>query len=387
MSNFQTRKSFKSTLRDKPKHSDKVDRNGAEPKKSGGGGKFTWGKPGDELKQNRTDPNDPNYDEEGTITYSEAVYSPTEHKSEKFTASISDYNRFKANLKQAAKEYLNSLDSLEFATIIKELDLSIYHQDVVYIIIKFSLDCPPEQRNCLEKLITYLYKQQHITANHIAASIRKLYNQINDLMIDCPSALPIIRESVSYLVTSGELNSSVEIECEKSIKAQSNPEQLSQIKAKAKDIFTEFFSGEDGDEAADSVYELKSPELHFEVVKILISLALDRGNRQRELASKFIATFAGDLLQHEAIERAFSILIERVEDLYLDIPNILRLLSGFLARAVVDEALAPAFLARQDIAETDLGAQVCGQAAVLIKQPNALEILQDIWADLPAKSR
>ena len=42
MSNYSTRKSFKSELRDKAKHSDKVTRNGNQPKKGGGGGSFTW---------------------------------------------------------------------------------------------------------------------------------------------------------------------------------------------------------------------------------------------------------------------------------------------------------------------------------------------------------
>jgi hypothetical protein len=40
---------------------------------------------------------------------------------------------------------------------------------------------------------------------------------------------------------------------------------------------------------------------------------------------------------------------QRVEDLYLDVRDVLHLLACFLARAVVDECVPPAFLLRQDL--------------------------------------
>ena len=54
-----TQKSFKTDRRDKPKHSGKVGAT-TGPKKGGGGGRGTWGRPGDEAEDaGQIDPNDP----------------------------------------------------------------------------------------------------------------------------------------------------------------------------------------------------------------------------------------------------------------------------------------------------------------------------------------
>jgi hypothetical protein len=90
----------------------------------------------------------------------------------------------------------------------------------------------------------------------------------------------------------------------------------------------------------------------------LISKALDQTNRERQLASKAIADLSGVVVKREQVERAFTVLLERVEDLFLDVPDILALLSCFVARAVSDEALSPAFLLRVDLFASDMGYRV-----------------------------
>lgn len=45
-------------------------------------------------------------------------------------------------------------------------------------------------------------------------------------------------------------------------------------------------------------------------------------------------------------------MLSRVEDLVLDVPEVLRLLSCFLARSITDEALPPSFLLRLDLSST-----------------------------------
>jgi len=76
-------------------------------------------------------------------------------------------------------------------------------------------------------------------------------------------------------------------------------------------------------------------------------------------------------LSKSDVEKGFTILLERVDDLQLDVPNALTYLSIFIARAVVDEVLPPAFLLRVDLGEHDAGTQVLRQAQALLKQENA----------------
>ena len=70
-------KSNKSTKRDKPKHSATSlnNKNHGQPSKHGGGGKFTWGQPGDEAQPVDVDPRDPNYEAPSELEYVE-VASP-----------------------------------------------------------------------------------------------------------------------------------------------------------------------------------------------------------------------------------------------------------------------------------------------------------------------
>jgi len=63
----------------------------------------------------------------------------------------------------------------------------------------------------------------------------------------------------------------------------------------------------------------------------------------------------------------------------LDVPDVLRLLSCLLARAVSDEALPPSFLLRLDLSENDFGFQVARQAQHLLKKQGAVALLENVW--------
>jgi len=91
-------------------------------------------------------------------------------------------------------------------------------------------------------------------------------------------------------------------------------------------------------------------------VKVGVRLACDRRAAEREAASVALASLVGDsskapansplgVISHEAAATGFLALLDAAEDLALDVPAAPRLLSLFVARAVVDEVLPPSFLA------------------------------------------
>lgn len=92
-------------------------------------------------------------------------------------------------------------------------------------------------------------------------------------------------------------------------------------------------------------------------VKVGVRLACDRRPAEREAASVALASLVGDVtkalspnspigvISHEAAATGFLALLDAAEDLALDVPAAPRLLSLFVARAVVDEVLPPSFLA------------------------------------------
>lgn len=395
MSNYPTRKSFKSLLRDRPKHSGKLLAHTLTPRK-GGAGKGNVGRPGDEVNQPATDPADPNWtdgdDEDESLYFlpSSRNLLPSSSTSSSFSASIADYNRFKAAVRKAAAEYITSLDQLEFVTTVDELQLPLFHQDIPYIVIRYSFDRSDGDRNTLSSLLLHATKPSPastlatsppplLTPQHFAHSFLKLCYSLTDLTLDAPNARLYIREYAQFFVAGGVLDAKVWARCEKYEEMIGNESEIRALKAKIAGVVEDLFVNEEVDYAIESIESLQCDSLHYEVIKAILRSALDRNNRQRELTSRFLAYTVNSLFAPPSIEKAFSTLLERVEDLYLDVPDVLHLLSVFIARAVVDECLSPSFLARVDVDERDLGAQVLRQVGRLLEGENKWERMERCW--------
>ena len=396
MSNYPTRKSFKSLLRDRPKHSGKLLAHTLTPRK-GGAGKGNVGRPGDEVNQPVIDHADPNWsptdgDEDEAEYYlpSATAMLPSSSSTSSFSGSIADYNRFKAAVRQAAAEYIVSLDQLEFVTTVDELQLPLFHQDIPYILMRYSLDRSDADRNTLSSLLLHATKPPPastlassppplLTPQHFTHSFLKLCYSLTDLTLDAPNARLYIREYAQFFVAGGVLDPRVWQHCEKYEEVIGNDAEIRALKSKIADIVTDLFVNEEIDDAIESIQSLHCDSVHYEVIKAILRSALDRNNRQRELTSRFLAYTAQSLFSAPSIEKAFSVLLERVEDVWLDVPDILHLLSVFIARAVVDECLSPSFLARVDVDERDLGAQVLRQVNRLLEGDGRWERMERCW--------
>ena len=104
-------------------------------------------------------------------------------------------------------------------------------------------------------------------------------------------------------------------------------------------------------EAARCIDELGAPEWHLHIVKRGVTLAMDRGGREREMIAVLLAALhARALLSSEQVCAGFSALVEGVDDLQLDIPSAPALLSHFLADAHLDGLLPLDALAKLDAA-------------------------------------
>jgi len=123
------------------------------------------------------------------------------------------------------------------------------------------------------------------------------------------------------------------------------------VKINIDKIITEYFISGDINEAKQSILEMESRKYHFEVVKRSISLSLDKHEKEREMTSRLLSELYPEVLNNHDIGKGFKRLFEYADDLELDIPNAHSLLSTFLARAVVDEILPPAYLMDPIISE------------------------------------
>lgn len=152
---------------------------------------------------------------------------------------------------------------------------------------------------------------------------------------------------------------------------------LSEFKIRVSDAVREYFDSSDPDEVVRCIDELKCRDYHPEVVKRAISLGLDEGPRERELVSRLLACLHPNPLTEEEMEMGFEVVLDSIDDLAIDIPDAKAMVGSFLARAVVDEVLAPAFLSNRN--NTHPGDCVVEKAVGLLSREHCTARLEKVW--------
>ncbi|KAL7542139.1 hypothetical protein ACHAXR_011559, partial [Thalassiosira sp. AJA248-18] len=152
---------------------------------------------------------------------------------------------------------------------------------------------------------------------------------------------------------------------------------LSEFKIRVSDAVREYFDSSDADEVVRCIDEMKCRDYHAEVVKRAISLGLDEGPRERELVSRLLACLHPNPLTDEEMEMGFEVLLDSIDDLVIDIPDAKAMVGSFVARAVVDEVLAPAFLSNRN--NTHPGDCVVEKAVSLLSREHCTARLEKVW--------
>jgi len=152
---------------------------------------------------------------------------------------------------------------------------------------------------------------------------------------------------------------------------------LSEFKIRVSDAVREYFDSSDADEVVRCIDEMKCSEYHPEVVKRAVSLGLDAGSRERELVSRLLACLHPCPLTDEEMEMGFEVLLDSIDDLAIDIPDAKAMVGCFLARAVVDEVLAPAFLSNRN--NSHPGDCVVEKAVGLLSREHCTARLEKVW--------
>jgi len=279
----------------------------------------------------------------------------------------------------ALREFLASFDAEEFIRCVNEQQLSVFHHELPKIAIIDSIDKSEEQRKRVSSLLELLARREVVRPAQMEAGFQQVFNRLSDLALDSPQAEAVLRQFLLRAVSGGYLSEKVANNIGEGTEKLKNQTEVTAAKQLIATIIEEYFASEDLAEAETQIAEMKAPHFHHMVVKQIILLAMDRTNRERELASYLIGTLAGSVLRMSEVEKGFEALLYRVDDLIKDVPNVLQLLSSFIARAVADECLPPAFLLRTNLPPDDLGSKVVKQAEVLLNNHHAFVRLQSVW--------
>jgi len=152
----------------------------------------------------------------------------------------------------------------------------------------------------------------------------------------------------------------------------SHVEGISPIEA----ILKEYFSEGDIEEAIRRLKEVKVSHIDF-VRKAMFS-AMERQPYERELISKLLSALYGSTISGQNIAEGFQSALDKLEDTTLDIPTAGDMLGKFIARAIMDEIIPPAFL-KTSYAESAVGKEALALAHGLITDTHRSRKLEHIW--------
>ena len=170
--------------------------------------------------------------------------------------------------------------------------------------------------------------------------------------------------------------------------------RIAQYKRAVASLLAEFFDAGDVGAASEGLAALGAPGFDAFFVKRAVTAALDRGAREREGVSRLLAalSFCGGrlgtagpppprrpLLRPAALAAGFRDLAACTDDLALDVPGAHALVATFTARAVADDALAPAFLDTLPPSGGGGAGAVRAAASDALAAPHAAERLARCW--------
>ncbi|KAM2576827.1 hypothetical protein TB2_002561 [Malus domestica] len=156
----------------------------------------------------------------------------------------------------------------------------------------------------------------------------------------------IIDTDDSYTADPNDPNFNSSEECENS-DARKERVNFEEYKKKATIIVEEYFATDDITSTANELRELDRPTYSYSFVKKLVSKAMDRHDKEKEMAAVLLSGLYADYIDPPQVYKGFCKLVESADDFFLDIPDAVDVLALFIARAVVDDIIPPAFLKKQ----------------------------------------
>lgn len=93
--------------------------------------------------------------------------------------------------------------------------------------------------------------------------------------------------------------------------------------------------------------------VHLQIIRVLVTLALEQKSANREKASILISDLYGQVLNSREVSCGFDQILQQLQDLELDTPDVTESVGNFIARSVADDCLAPAYVTKPHITLSD----------------------------------
>ena len=320
-----------------------------EPKKGGGGGKGTWGRPGDErYATTEIDAGDPTYDPALDGPQSSIVLEP-------YSALTSD--SLDAIVRPILDEYFSVGNAEEAASYLYELDLAGLRPQLAAACILASLEKHDEERELISQLLSDIHGTL-LTHEELAAAFEIVFDGIEELHKDVPSVDILVGKFIARAIGDDILapkftQSRTEPRCAEEASAialarslLSTPDGLFRLDSiwgaggairpvnllvrKMQELIEEFYAENDRAEAERCLADLRVPHFHHEFVYEAILAAMDKPDKRLAAAT--------DLFQHLHSTGALAVsqlvaglqrVADSIGDLCLDVPRAAALFNSY----------------------------------------------------------
>ncbi|CAG0897625.1 unnamed protein product [Darwinula stevensoni] len=153
-----------------------------------------------------------------------------------------------------------------------------------------------------------------------------------------------------------------------------------EVRKALKPIFLEYFEHGDTEEVAASLEEVNLLSQRHQVVCLSVEFAMDRKPSQREMTSVLLADLFGRTIMRKDFAKGFDKLLSDLPDLTLDTPDAPIILGNFMARAIADDCLPPAFLmGYKGKVDCDHARAALARADTLLSMKHGLVRLDNVW--------
>ncbi|EOA15859.1 hypothetical protein CARUB_v10007684mg [Capsella rubella] len=246
----------------------------------------------------------------------------------------------KKKISDILKEYVETGETYEACHCVRELGVSFFHHEVVKRALVIALENNAAEAPVL-KLLKEAAAENLISSSQMVKGFSRLRESLDDLALDIPSAKTKFDLIVPKAISGGWLDASFSYPSGECGRQQVEDEKLKRFKEEILTIIHEYFNSDDIPELIRSLEDLGAPEYNPIFLKKLITLALDRKNHEKEMASVLLSALHIEMFTTEDVADGFVMLLESAEDTALDILDASNELALFLARAVIDDVLAP----------------------------------------------
>lgn len=368
------------------KHSNSRTALKAQPKKNGGGGKYTWGAPGCELVD-FIDKNDPNYDSDDTANVvmvclensdgggsGKHRQSANEEDQPEFDQELKelDMDDFETEIKPVLLEYFQNGDTIEVVDHLKCYNFYRLRPQLISYLVQMAL----EHNNTCKELTSRLLRDLTIelfAEKDFVHGFDLLLKNLSDLVLDCPDACDKIGTFVARAIADKAIGKQYldrffndeennagdlpDIKSEKVSKAIESARVLvnmndhlfhlshiwgnkggflavKELTDKINEIIQEYHDAGDVTEAIRCLKELAVPHFHHEFVYDALDFALQKGT---DNAIELITTLLQRLCEsvvvtYDQLRIGIVRILDVLPDISLDVPNASNLMDKILTK-------------------------------------------------------